>query len=43
MDRAIELVKYFEKDLVYFKDSFSIATKLVLSFIYINLCYRKQQ
>ena len=29
MDRAIELVKYFEGDLVYFKDSFLIAQRLV--------------
>ena len=29
MQRAIELVKYFEGDLVYFKDSFTIASKLV--------------
>lgn len=30
MDRAVELIKYFEQDLVYFKDSFTIATKLVI-------------
>ena len=30
MDRASELVKYFEGDLVYFKDSFRIASVLVL-------------
>lgn len=29
LERAAELVRYFEGDLVYFKDSFSIATKLV--------------
>lgn len=37
MDRAIELVKYFEGDLVYFKDSFAIATKLVKTFKYMML------
>jgi hypothetical protein len=29
MDRAINLAKYFENDLVYFKDSFNIASRLV--------------
>ena len=29
MDEASKLVKYFEGDLVYFKDSFAIASRLV--------------
>ena len=30
MERAMELIKYFEQDLVYFKDSFAISQKLVI-------------
>jgi hypothetical protein len=29
IERAVELIAYFEKDLVYFKDSYSIVKKLV--------------
>ena len=32
MRRALELIKYFEVDLVYFKDSFNISSKLVISY-----------